>query len=131
MKHIFTSSALVAVLGFVLAGAPVSVHAQSTNAAPATASTDTSTPPAATPKKKKGKSQFTAYTGTLKALSDTSATVTTSKGDITLAIDATTKFQVAKKAAKASDFAVGDAVTGSYATGADGSLTAHSIHKKK
>ncbi len=125
MKNIVLSSALVAVLGFALASAPVTAQAQSTNATSATA------PATAPVKKAKSKSAFTQYKGTLKAISDTSATVTTATGDITLAIDKTTTFKVAKKKAAATDFAVGDAVTGSYATNPDGTFTAHSIHTKK
>jgi hypothetical protein len=123
MKITFLTPALVAVLGFALAGAPVTVKAQtSTNATAPAAPSTTST---------KTKSAFTPYKGTISAIDATSVTVTTKKGDLKLAIDATTTFEVSKKKAAATDFAVGDKVTGSYATGADGTtLTAHSLHKK-
>jgi hypothetical protein len=131
MKNTFIVSALAAVLGLALAGVPVSVKAQSTNAAPAAAATTApaSTPSAAATSTKK-KSKYTQYAGTIKSLSASSAVVTTKKGDITLAVDATTTFKVNKKKAAATDFATGDSVTGSYATNADGTFTAHSINKK-
>ena len=122
MKLTFITPALVAVLGFALASAPVTVKAQTTSTAPAAAP--------APSKPAKEKSDLTPYKGTISAIDASSVTVTTKKGDLKLAIDATTKFEVSKKAAAATDFAVGDKVTGSYATGADGSLTAHSLHKK-
>jgi Cu/Ag efflux protein CusF len=110
----------VAIVALAFAGATVTAQAQ-TNATTATA-------PA--PAKAKTKSAKTPYAGTLSAIDATSATVTTTKGDLKLAIDAKTKFAVDKKKAAATDFATGDKVTGSYTTGADGSLTAASIHKK-
>lgn len=124
MKIITLSSALAAILGLALACAPVTSHAQSTNAPSATTATGTTTP-------SKKKSKYTQYAGTLKALSAASATVTTKTGDITLTIDSTTNFHVNKKKAASTDFAVGDSVTGSYAKNADGTLTAHSLNKKK
>jgi hypothetical protein len=78
----------------------------------------------------KAKSSYTPYSGTISAIDATSVTVTTKKGDLKLAIDTTTKIEVSHKKAAVTDFAVGDKVTGSYATGADGTLTAHSLHKK-
>jgi hypothetical protein len=107
-------SALVAIVALAFAGATVTAQAQ-TNATTATA-------PA--PAKAKTKSAKTPYAGTLSAIDATSATVTTTKGDLK------TNFAVDKKKAAATDFATGDKVTGSYTTGADGSLTAASIHKK-
>ena len=131
MKNTFIASAFAAVLGLALAGAPVTVKAQtSTTAAPATAPA-TATTGTSTAVKASKKSKYTAYAGTLKSLDASSAVVTTSSGDVTLAIDATTKFHVNKKKAAATDFAVGDSVTGSYATNSDGTFTAHSINKKK
>jgi hypothetical protein len=124
MKITFLTPALVAVLGLALASIPVTVHAQTATNATAPAA------PSTAPKKEKKKSDKTQYEGTLSALDATSATVTTKKGDVKLVIDEKTEFKVNKKAAKATDFAVGDKVTGSYVTGADGTLTAHSIHKK-
>ncbi len=132
-KNTFVVSALAAVLGLALAGAPVTVKAQAatTSAAPATATATSTTGTSTAPKAAKKASKYTSYTGTLKSLDATSAVVTAKTGDITLAIDATTKFHVNKKTAAATDFAAGDTVTGSYATNADGSFTAHSINKKK
>ena len=128
MKNTFAVTALAAVLGLALAGVPVTLKAQSTNAAPAPATA----PATSTTAKASKKTKYTQYSGTLKTLDAASAVVTTKSGDITLAIDATTTFHVNKKKAAATDFAVGDSVTGSYATGADGTtLTAHTINKKK
>ncbi len=134
-KNTFVVSALAAVLGLALAGAPVTVKAQTTStttptAAPATAPA-TATTGTSTAAKAKKASKYTSYTGTLKSLDATSAVVTAKTGDITLTVDATTTFHVNKKKAAATDFAAGDTVTGSYATNADGSFTAHSINKKK
>ncbi len=133
MKNTFVTSALVAVLGLALAGAPVTVKAQaaSTTAAPATAPTTSTTGTSTAAKAPKKKSQYTPFTGTLKSLDASSAVVTTKKGDVTLTVDATTGFHVNKKKAAATDFAAGDTVTGSYATNADGTFTAHNINKKK
>ena len=123
MKITFLTPALVAVLGFALASAPVTVKAQT--------ATNATTPAApSTAPKTKEKSEFTEYKGTISAIDATSVTVTTKKGDVKLMVDATTKIEVSKKKAAITDFAVGDKVTGSYATGADGSLTAHSLRKK-
>jgi len=129
MKLSIITPALVAVLGFALASAPATVQAQ-TSTAPAAAPAPA---PAATPAPAvapKTKSAYTTYKGTISAIDATSVTVTTAKGDIKLAIDATTKIEVSHKKAAATAFAVGDKVTGSYTTGADGTLTAHSLRKK-
>jgi hypothetical protein len=128
MKNTFITSALVAVLGFALASAPVTSKAQTTPTQTTAATSTGSTTPSKPAKKK---SEYTAFSGTLKSLDATSAVVTTKKGDVTLAVDASTGFHVNKKKAAATDFAAGDAVTGSYATNADGSFTAHNINKKK
>jgi len=120
MKINILSSALAAILGFALIGAPVTAKAQATN--------DASTPSA--PAAKKAKGDYTQYKGTISAIDASSVTVTTSKGDVKLAIDDKTKFAVDKKASTAADFAKGDEVTGSYKTAADGTLTAHTVHKK-
>jgi hypothetical protein len=127
MKLSIITPALVAVLGFALASAPATVQAQTTNAAGATPAPAAAPAPAVATKTK---TAYTPYKGTISAIDATSVTVTTAKGDVKLVIDATTKFAISKKPAKVTDFAVGDKVTGSYSTGADGTLTAHSLHKK-
>jgi hypothetical protein len=122
MKNTFIVSALVAVLGFALASAPVTVSAQTT------ASTSTTTPS----KPAKTKSTYTSFPkgSKISAIDASSVTLTTAKGDLKLAIDAKTGFEVDKKKSDASAFAAGDVVTGSYSTGTDGSLTAHNVRKK-
>jgi len=127
MKKTIIVPALVAVLGFALASAPVTIKAQ----AATTTSTSTTTPtkPAKTAKKKSEYTQFPKGSK-ISAIDASSVTLTTAKGDLKLAIDAKTGFEVDKKKSDASAFAVGDVVTGSYSTGADGSLTAHNIRKK-
>ena len=132
MKINLLTPALVAILGIALAGAPVTVQAQTTNTAPAMAPVDTSTAPKV---KEKKKGAFTEYKdASITAIDATSVTVTTTKGSMTLAIDATTKFATIdghkKTPAAVTDFAVGDKVSGSYATNPDGTFTAHSVHKK-
>ena len=126
MKIPLLSTALAAVLGLALCG--TAVNAQTTNAPAAT--TTAPAPTAATPK---AKSSYTSYPkgATITSISDTSVVLNTSKGPLTLAIDAKTTIQVNKKKAAVTDFAAGDAVTGSYVTNADGTLTAHSLRKKK
>jgi hypothetical protein len=123
MKFTFLTPALVAVLGLALASVPVTLQAQTATNATAPAAPSTAT-------KTKEKSQYTPYKGSISAMDTTSVTVTTDKGDVKLALDPTTIIQVNKKKAAATDFAVGDKVTGSYTTGADGTLTAHSLRKK-
>ena len=120
MKINILSSALAAILGLALIGT-TTVKAQATATAP-------TTPAAASATKSKG--DFTPYKGKVSAVDASSVTVTTSSGDLKLAVDDTTKIQVAKKKAAITDFAVGDAVTGSYTKNADGTLTAHSLRKK-
>jgi hypothetical protein len=128
MKISLLSTALAAVLGLALCG--TAVNAQTTNAPAATTTTMAPAPMAATPK---AKSSYTSYPkgATITSISDTSVVLNTSKGPLTLAIDAKTTIQVNKKKAAVTDFAAGDAVTGSYVTNADGTLTAHSLRKKK
>lgn len=120
MKITLLTPALAAVLGLALASAPVTVQAQSTNAAPAVAS--------ATSTKK------IPYKGEITTLDASSVTVKGAK-TLTLAITADTKFGLKDgktlDPAAATDFAVGDKVTGSYIKNADGTLTAASVHKKK
>jgi hypothetical protein len=134
MKITFLTPALVAVLGFALASAPVTVKAQTatnatTNAAAPTAPA-ASTPTPSTATKAKAKSPYTQYKGTISAIDATSVTVTTKKGAVKLAVDTTTTIEINHKKAAITDFAAGDTVTGSYTTGADGTLTAHSLRKK-
>jgi ribosomal protein L19 len=130
MKLNLISPALAAIVGLAIASAPLTASAQSTNAAPMSTSTTGTTAAVAPKAKEKSKSSYTAYSGTLSALDATSVTVTTKKGDLKLMVDSTTMVQVDKKKAEFSSFAVGDKVTGSYATGADGTMTAHSLRKK-
>jgi hypothetical protein len=128
MKLISLKPALVAVLGLALAGALVTVKAQTTNAAPA-ASTAPSTPAKAPAVKK------TPYKGSITAIDASSVTVKTATTSLTLAVTADTKFQLgtSKKntPATAADFAVGDKVTGSYIKNADGTTTAATVRKKQ
>jgi hypothetical protein len=121
MKPTLLSTALAAVLVLALSG--TAAFAQTNTMA---------TPAAPTTTVKKAKSAYTAYPkgSTITSISATSLVLNTSKGALTLVIDASTKIEVNKKKAAVTDFAVGDAVTGSYATGADGTLTAHSLRKK-
>ena len=121
MKINILSSALAAILGLALIGTTTVKAQTSTTAAPTTAPATSAT---------KSKGDFTAYKGKVSAVDASSVTVTTASGDLKLAVDDTTKIQVAKKKAAITDFAVGDAVTGSYTKNADGTLTAHSLRKK-
>ena len=70
------------------------------------------------------------YKGTISAIDTPATTVTikSTKGDMVMAVTPATKFKGGKAL---SDFAVGDAVTGSYTKDDTGSLTAASLHKKK
>ena len=120
MKNTLLISALVAILGFAFAGAPLSAQTTATT-------TTASTAPA---KKAKAKSDKTPYKGDITAIDATSVTVANKSTTLTLAIAATTKFEKDKKAATIADFAVGDAVTGSYTKDATGAMTAASLHKK-
>jgi hypothetical protein len=117
MKNTLLTSALVAILGLAFVGAPLTASAQSTNA------------PAATPTKAK-KAAKTPYKGSITAIDASSVTVASKEKTLTLTLAATTKYAVDKKPATAADFAVGDAVTGSYMTDATGAMTAASLHKK-
>jgi Domain of unknown function (DUF5666) len=125
MKINILSSALAAILGLALVGTPITAKAQT-----ATNATSPAAPSTAPKVKEKKKGDVTQYEGSISAIDATSVTVTTKKGDLKLALDAKTQYKVDKKKSAATDFAVGDKVTGSYSTGADGSLTAHSLHKK-
>ena len=126
MNTSLLKSALMAVAGLALC-APVALHAQ----------TDTTNPIATSPVKNpapdttsttKTKVTKTEYKGTVKAIDPSSVTVTCKKGDMTFAIDGTTKVQVNKKAAAVTDIAVGEKVTGSYYTDATGKLVASKIN---
>jgi hypothetical protein len=131
MKNILPT-ALVAIVGLAFVGAPVTAQAQTP--APATAPAPAAPAPSDAPKTKK-KMDSTPYAGTIATISATSVTVTTKKDTLTLAIGPDTKFMTIgadkkKTPAAVTDFAVGDAVTGSYKKAADGSMTAASVHKK-
>jgi hypothetical protein len=129
MKNTFVITALAAILGLALASAPVTVQAQTTpTQTPAATSTGSTTP--SKPAKKKSAYTQIPKGSTISAISATSVTLKTAKGDLTLAINDKTGFAVDKKKSAASDFAAGDTVTGSYATNADGTFTAHNIRKK-
>jgi hypothetical protein len=124
MKSSLLKSALLAVVGLALC-APIALHAQ----------TDTVNPIATSPVKnpapaKAAKVSNPSYKGTVKSI-DTAAntiTVTTAKGDITLAITPTTKIKSDKKKATLADITMGEKVTGSYTKDASGAMTAASIH---
>jgi len=116
MKPSLLKSALVAVVGLALC-APLALNAQTTAAAPA---------PAAAPSTKAAKP--TAYKGVVKSIDASSLVVTTSKGDLTLAIAATTKVKNDDKTAEISVITVGEKVTGSYTKDDTGALTAYSVH---
>jgi hypothetical protein len=122
MKLIFITPALVAFLGLAFSGSLVTAQAQAdTTAAVAPAQ---GTPTEATKVKK------TPYSGKLTAIDTTANTITvqTAKESLTLTITDKTKYKGGKAL---SDFAVGDAVTGSYMKDPAGTMTAASLHKKK
>ena len=124
MKNTLITSALVAILGLAFLGAPITAQAQTTNT-PSTTAPSTSTPTKST------KAAKTPYKGNITAIDASSVTVASSEKTLTLAITPTTKFQVNKAPATLADFAVGDAVTGSYTKDATGAMSAASLHKKK
>jgi len=120
MKITILTPALAALLGFALAGAPVTAQAQT--------STNTTTAPAAPAKAKTNKVN---YHGAITAIDTTASTVTLlshskKEGDKTLvlSVDATTVIKRDKVAATLADFKVGERVTGSYVAEASGTLTA-------
>ncbi|MCE0484334.1 MAG: hypothetical protein LV479_08870 [Methylacidiphilales bacterium] len=121
MKKSLFTTALPALLGAALVSLPFTLHAQTTPTA-------TTTAPAA---KSTAKSKYTSYAGKLTAIdtANNDVTVTGTKRTLILNLATTTTYQVDKKSATLSSFAVGDKVTGSYLKNADGSLTAHSLHK--
>ena len=108
--------ALVAIVGLAFVGAPVTAQAQTTN-------TTTATAPA--------KAKKTPYKGSITAIDATSVTVASKDKTLTLAITPKTQFKIDKASATIADFAVGDAVTGSYTTDSTGATAAASLHKKK
>jgi len=120
MKNTLITSALVAIIGLAFVGAPLTVNAQTTNA-PTTSATAKTTK----------KSDKTPYKGSITAVDASSVTVASKEKTLTLAITPTTKFEVNKAPATLADFAVGDAVTGSYTKDATGAMSAASLHKKK
>ena len=135
MKITSIKSALVAVLGLALAGALVTVKAQTPTAAPA-ASTNMQVPDKTAPAMATAPSmKKTPYKGSITAIDASSLTVQGAKAPLTLAITADTKFQfgTSKKntPATVADFAVGDKVTGSYLKNADGTMTAETVRKKQ
>jgi hypothetical protein len=129
MKNTLITSALVAILGFALAGVPVTAQAQTPAPATTTASPD-ATATAPVKAKKAKKTAPVAYKGSITAIDASSVTVAGTSKTLTLAIAPTTKYLKDKKTATLADFAVGDAVTGSYTTDATGAMTAYSLHKK-
>jgi len=118
MKNTLITSALVAIVGLAFVGAPVTAQAQTTNATSSTA-------PAPAKAKK------TPYKGTITAIDASSVTIASKEKTLTLAITPKTTFKVDKAAATQADFAIGDAVTGSYTKDSTGALSAASLHKKK
>jgi len=125
MKHTLITSAFVAILGLAFLSAPITAQAQTTTA---TSSTAPATAPAKPAKKKSDKIE---YKGNITAIDASSVTVASKEKTLTLAIAPTTKYQKDGKTATLADFAVGDAVTGSYTKDSTGALTAYSLHKKK
>jgi len=105
MKLTFLSSAFVATL--CLTCAPITAHAQATNAAPAA-----TTPAMAAPAKSAAMkaSQFGGKVVAVDAAANT-IEVKSHKHDLKLTVGASTKY---KNATALSDFAVGDKVSGSY-----------------
>jgi ribosomal protein S1 len=119
MKITLLTPALVAILGFALASAPITAQAQST-----TDSTSTAAP------EKKDKAKKTPFMGSITAIDSSSVTVASKEKTLTLAITPETKFKKDKEEATLADFAVGDKVTGSYSKDESGGMTANSLHKK-
>jgi hypothetical protein len=124
MKITLIIPALAATLALAIVSTPITAQAQTAATTPTDAPA-TSPAPAKAPKAVK-----TAYKGSITAIDATSVTVAAKDGTLTLAIAATTKIQVNKKAAALTDFAVGDAVTGSYTKDETGAMTAASLRKK-
>jgi hypothetical protein len=123
MKPSLLKSALVAVAGLALC-APLVAQAQTDTTNPI-ATTPVKNPPAA-PSTKAAKP--TSYKGTVKSIDASSLVVTTSTGDLTLAIAATTKVKNDDKKADITAITVGEKVSGSYTKDDTGALTAYSVH---
>jgi hypothetical protein len=119
MKNTLLTSALVVIVGLAFVSAPLTVNAQTTNA-----------PTTSAPAKTTKKADKTPYKGSITAIDASSVTVASKDKTLTLAITPTTTFKVNKASATAADFAVGDAVTGSYTKDATGAMSAASLHKK-
>ncbi len=136
MKRTLLTSAFAAILGLALAGAPLTVQAQTTPAAPVTTAAPATTPAPATSSAKPAKvkkADAKEYKGSLTAVDPATETVTiqvSKKKTLTLAVASTTKIKKDKKPATLADFTVGDKVTGSYTTDATGKLTAKSLSTK-
>jgi hypothetical protein len=122
MKLTSSISALVAVVGLALASAPVTLQAQTTAT---TTATGTTTPV------KKSSPKTTEYQGTLTAIDPTANTITvTTSASKMLVMAITPKTKYKSSAPALANFAVGDAVSGSYTKDATGAMTAYSLHKK-
>jgi riboflavin synthase alpha subunit len=121
MKNTIITTALVAIVGLAFVGASMTAQAQ----------TSTNAPVATAPATKAKKAQKTQYKGSITAIDASSVTVASKEKTLTLAITPTTKFLVDKAPATLADFAVGDAVTGSYTKDSTGAMSAASLHKKK
>jgi ribosomal protein S1 len=123
MKPSLLKSALVAVAGLALC-APLAVQAQTDTTNPI-ATSPVKNPPATTSTKA---AKNPSYKGTVKSIDASSLVVTTSTGDLTLAIAATTKVKNDDKKADITAITVGERVTGSYTKDDTGAMTAYSIH---
>jgi hypothetical protein len=122
---LFKSALVVAGLALCV---PAAVHAQ-TNAVNPIATSPVQNPPMqASSAASSTKVTKTPYKGTLKSMDAASVVVTTSKGDMTFAIDDKTKVANDHKTAKLTDLTVGEKVTGSFIKNDDGTLTAASVH---
>ncbi len=130
MKLTTLTSALAAVLGLIIATAPVTAHAQATAT---TTPTGTTTAPAKTKKAKSDNTQIPKGS-TITSIDASSVVLKTASGDLTLAVTATTKFEFGTShkntPATAADFAAGDKVTGSYIKNADGTNALATLRKK-
>jgi hypothetical protein len=133
MKITLPITALAAVLGLALAGAPVTVQAQTSTTAPATTAPATTAPAttAAAPATAPAKAKPTRFGGILTAVDTTGNTITITdktKAARTFSIAPTTKITKDKKPATLADFTVGEKVGGSYSTDATGAMTATTLN---
>lgn len=119
MKKQFALFSLVAA---ALIAAPSAVRAEDTAAPAAPATTETK------PAKQKNADAIP-YHGKVVAVDATAMTITVGEDKLIV----TTETKISKDGAKAklADIVVGDKVTGSYKKGADGKMTAVSIHDGK